>query len=283
MEIIDFLAAFPGRGFTLSEIARAAKINIASCHAVLSALTSGGYLTRNPDQKSYALGPALVAIGQAALKSQPLILRAQEAAQALARDVQLPVLLTGVAGDEILAIASIADPSGRSPNMRVGQRMPLVPPVGAPFLAWSSPGAIEAWIARMAPPGDPDFVAEWRQALALIRTRGYQVTLRSPERGDFAALMAEMASSRKAPEYRDHVIDLIHAMDERIFHPKSIEASERYHVALIAAPIFDRSGAAAFSLCLVGFPQMITGAKIKSLAEQLIRICVQIMRTDRAA
>src|SRR5271165_1671284 len=148
MEIIDFLAAFPGRAFTMSEIARAAKINIASCHAVLSALISRGYLTRDADQKTYALGPALVAIGKVALKSQPLVLRAEQAAQALSRDLGLPVLLTALVGEEILAIASVADPSGRSPSMRVGQRMPLVPPVGAPFLAWSSTAAIEAWIAR---------------------------------------------------------------------------------------------------------------------------------------
>src|SRR4029077_18145721 len=78
-EIIDFLASFPERGFTLSEIVRATKINVASCHAVLATLTDCGYLTRCPNERTYTLGRALVAIGQAALKSQPLIARAQEA------------------------------------------------------------------------------------------------------------------------------------------------------------------------------------------------------------
>ena len=283
LEIVDFLAAFPGRAFTLSEIARAAKINIASCHAVLSALTERGFLTRSPSQKTYVLGPALVAIGDAALKSQPLVARAQEAAQKLSRDLQLPVLLTGLVGDEILAIAAIADPQGRNPSMRVGQRMPLVPPVGAPFLAWSSESAIEAWIARMAPAGDREFVEQWRQDLALIRKRGYQVTLRTEDRTDFATLMAEMASSRKAPEYRDYVIDLIHSMDERIFHPRTIVAEESYNVALIAAPIFDQSGGAVFSLNLVELPGKLTGAMIKTYSDHLIRTCLEIMRSDRAA
>ena len=76
IDAIDLLAAFPERTFTLSEIARAAKINIASCHAVMNALIDRGYLTRRGDQRTYSLGPALMAIGAAALKSQPLIARA---------------------------------------------------------------------------------------------------------------------------------------------------------------------------------------------------------------
>ena len=92
--IIDFLAAFPGRGFTLSEIARAANINYGSCHAVLNALTLSGYLKRGPNQKSYVLGPALIAIGQSALKSQPLFPRIQDATRKLVRELKLPVLVS---------------------------------------------------------------------------------------------------------------------------------------------------------------------------------------------
>jgi DNA-binding IclR family transcriptional regulator len=283
MDIVDFLAAFPARTFSLSEIARAAKINVASCHAVLNALASRGYVTRSATEKAYGLGPALVAVGQAALKSQPLIVRAQDAAKELSRDLDLPVLLTTLAGDDILAVASIAAPSGRKASMRVGQRLPLVPPIGAPFLAWSSQAAIETWIARMAPPGNRKFVEEWRQDLALVRKRGYQVTLRTPNSSSFAALMADMASNRKAPEYKDRAIEQIHAWDERIFHPKSIEAKESYLVALIAAPIFDLNAVAVFCLCLVGFSEKITGSKIKSYAGRLTQACLRVMRNDRAA
>jgi DNA-binding IclR family transcriptional regulator len=283
MEILDFLTAFPGRAFTLSEIARAAKINVASCHAVLNALVSRGYLSRSANEKTYALGPALVAIGQSALKSQPLILRAQEAAQELSRELSLPVMLTTLVGDEILAVACVSAPSGKSPSMRVGQRMPLVPPIGAPFLAWSSETAIEAWITRMAPPGDGRFVEGWRRDLALIRKRGYQLTLRTANSTNIAGIMANIASSRRAPDYRTHMIDMIHAVDERLFHPKSIEPKENYLVALIGAPIFDQNGEAAFCLCLVEFSERISGAKIKAYSDRLAQACLQVMRNDRTA
>src|SRR6516225_4021485 len=104
--------------------------------------------------------------------------------------------------DGILEVECNKSPSGKSPSMRVGQRMPLVPPVGSSFLAWSSETAIEAWITRMAPPGDSKFVEDWRQDLALIRKRGYQVTLRTPNSANIASIMANIASSRKAPDFR---------------------------------------------------------------------------------
>lgn len=282
MDIIDFLAAFPTRAFTLSEIARAAKINVASCHAVLSALVGRGYATRSADEKSYRLGPALVAVGHAAIKSQPLLVRAQDAAKKLSRDLGLAVLLTTQAGDDILAVSAVAAPSGKSPSMRVGERIPLVPPIGAPFLAWSSQEAIDAWIGRMAPAGNRKFVEEWRQDLALVRRRGYQVTLRTANSSSVATLMANVASSRKAPEYKDRAIEQIHAWDERIFHPRAIEAKESYLVALIAAPIFDLDRGVVFCLCLVGFSERINGAKIKSYADRLTQACLRVMHDERS-
>jgi DNA-binding IclR family transcriptional regulator len=281
IEVIDFLAAFPERGFTLSEIARATKINVASCHAVLTALTHCGYLARNPNQKTYVLGPALVAIGQASLKSQPLVSHAAKAAEDLRRELGTPVLLSAVIGDEILAIISLADASGRTTGMRVGERRPLVAPVGAPFLAWSPEATIDAWIARHTAPRDETLVEAWRHTLALTRKRGYQVTLRSPNSPDIAALMAEMASGRRVPDYKDEVVRLINSLDRQLSQPETIVADQLYDILLIAAPIFDQNGEAAFNLCLGDFPEKLSGATITSYADRLVRTCLEIMRADR--
>jgi DNA-binding IclR family transcriptional regulator len=281
IEILDFLAAFPGRPFTLSEIARAAKINVASCHAVLSALTARGYLKRNARQRSYVLGPALVALGQAALRSQPLVARAQEAAEKLFRDLGVPVLLSALAGDEIVGIVSLSDASGRFPGLRVGERMPLVPPSGAPFLAWASEDAITAWIAK-SPRGSEKSGKELRYTLALTRKRGFQVTLRSPKSSELASVLAELASRRQLHEYKDQVYSLISSLDRELFQPEAILPNELYDVLLIAAPIFDENGESVFSLCLGGFPERLSGAVIQDYADRLLRACVHVMRADLA-
>jgi DNA-binding IclR family transcriptional regulator len=281
IDVLDFLAAFPGRAFTLSEIARAAKINVASCHAVLTALTARGYLTRDAKNRGYVLGPALVAVGQAALKSQPLVDKAQGAAEDLFRELKVPVLLSAIVGDEIVGIVSIADAAGHSPGLRVGQRMPLVPPSGAPFLAWSSEQAIEAWIAKK-PKRSERTSKQLKQTLALTRKRGFQVTLGSPESSELSALLAEMASRRQVHEYKDQVYSLLSSLDRHLSQPEVIVPKESYDVLLIAAPIFDENGAAAFSLCLGGFAEKITGATIQKYADHLLRACLKVMRSDLA-
>ena len=280
--VLDLFTAFPGRSLTMSDIMRATKINVASCHAVLNALMSCCYLVRPANQKSYLLGPALVAVGQAALKTHPLIVTAQAAAETLAQETGASVLLNTIVGDEIMALSSIPDRTGRSPGMKVGQRMPLIPPSGAHFLAWASDAAIEEWIQK-AGPTDPDTIEGWRKALALVRARGFQVTLRVTPEPEFAALMAEMAAGSKPLEYRQRATGTTAFPSWSLIQPETIEPEDVYDVSLIAAPIFDRNGTAPLSLCLGGVHELITGAEIIQRSEHLLRTCLQVMREDRVA
>jgi hypothetical protein len=52
-------------------------------------------------------------------------------------------------------------------------------------------------------------------------------------------------------------------------------------VVLIAAPLFDHAGEAAFCLCFGGFAGRLSGAQVLAYADRLVRTCVQIMREDR--
>src|SRR5437870_5662390 len=98
LEIIDYLASRGTTAFSLSELARELEINVASCHAILGALTRSGHLSRHPWHKTYTLGPALVAIGHVALRNHDLIARAEAAAAELSRDEGVEVLLSMRAG-----------------------------------------------------------------------------------------------------------------------------------------------------------------------------------------
>ena len=76
--VLNHLAAAPRQRFTLSELARDLDLNKATAHALLATLVDVGYLVRHDDDKSYALGPALIALGNAALASSPAATLAQE-------------------------------------------------------------------------------------------------------------------------------------------------------------------------------------------------------------
>ena len=67
IDVMNFLAARPTESFTLTEIALHLGLSNGSAHRVLTTLAESQYLSRHPKTKTYSLGMALVAIGQAAL------------------------------------------------------------------------------------------------------------------------------------------------------------------------------------------------------------------------
>ena len=280
MEILDLFTAFPGRAFSMSEIMRATTINVASCHAVLNALSSRGYLLKRG--KHYILGRALIAVGQSAALTHPLIARAQVAAQALNVELDVAVLLSTLAGDDILALTSLPNSLGHRPSLRVGQRMPMVPPAGSHFLAWASETEIETWIERGAT-DNAEEIAYWRHALALTKKRGFQVTLAAPRTPAFAALMQTMAAGTQPLEYKTRATNLITDHGWTFAQPESIEPDQEYPAAFIASPIFDHAGRAILSLGLGGFVENLSGRQVAAYANRMMETCLQVMREERAA
>lgn len=276
LDIVDFLAAFPTRAFSLSEIGRACGINPASCHAVLGALVDRGYVARAPGQKTFRLGPVLVAAGDAALRAQPIVALAKEEAKALAEEFAIPVMMSAAVGEDIVGILAQPDPDGRMPGLRTGERRPLVPPLGAPFVAWADDAAIEQWLSRAGASR-----AVQQQNLSTIRQRGFQVALRREGDARLAPQIGDMARGREAPRYRDHMVGLVAGLGD-IPMPGAIDPAQRYDVILIAAPLFDRDGACAFNLCLTDFVQPLSGAEVLDRAERLVAACLKIMQADRA-
>jgi len=255
---------------SLSDIARATSINVSSCHSVLNVLTERGYLVRDALQKGFALGPALFAAGQAVLRGQSLLGHAQAGARTLFGELGVPVLMTMAVGEEIVGVLSISHPQGQPPLLHAGERRALVPPIGAPFVAWGSEHAIRAWLAR-APAADGSSL---RAGVAAIRERGFEVLLRPAEStGHLASQLRAMAAPEPGLVYLGPGMAL----------PGTIEAEALYDVTMIAAPVFDRAGDCAYNLCLGPFSAKLTGREVLDHADHLLRACVQIMHADRAA
>lgn len=278
LEIIDLLAAAPGRSLSLSEVAKSTGINLASCHAVLTVLAERGHALRDAQTKAYCLGPMAFAAGQAALAAQPLLALAKTAARSLVAALSVPAMLSAAIGDDIVGIVSIGMDKGHSPLLCAGERRPRRPPIGAPFVAWSGEPAIEAWLADAPECERP----ELRRVVETIRDRGFEVLLRSSEMPPLAARLTALAAperqaGRRAPEAAG-----FHRLGRDMILPARIEPGELYPVTMIAAPIFDRHGACAFNLCLGPFAEALSGSAILETAERLLQACVEVMQADRA-
>src|SRR6266542_1698075 len=181
--VLNYLAAHPGEKLTLSEIAREVELNKATLHAILSALTEAGYLVRDPARKSYGLGPALIALGNAASSTQPAVDYALPEMQALTDELGLDCVASAPIHDEIVILARSGTPRPFGVYVLPGQRLPLTPPIGTVFVAWSTQEEIDHWLSRLGPEVKKDAL-EWHgKAVDAVRERGYSVGLEGAARG----------------------------------------------------------------------------------------------------
>lgn len=278
-EIIDFLASRGTTAFSLSELARELQINVASCHAILQGLAKSGHLSRHPKHKTYTLGPALVAIGHVALRNHELIARAEAAAAELSKSEGVEVLLSMRAGDTVLGLAHFQLDRVSKSLLRTGQRLPLQVPYGATFVAWETEQEIERWIHQ----GFKSKVAleqaeELRALLALIRERGYQISLKLDERIDRAAMTASWDRNsyvRQAADRMQH----IHGHFDLLFFDSLTESSdETYAVEFITAPLFDPHNRALYAITLYNFDRKMSARDIQVRLSKLLAMCSSITR-----
>src|SRR5215207_8864352 len=150
VEVMDHFTTHPNSVFSLSELAVTMNVNLPSMSTVLLALTKSGYLLRHPVRKTFEIGPAFVAIGRAAASHYPIV--------DLARDEMIELAKLGgecigsvKAGGNLLVLAVEGRPTPGAREIYVGQRLPLLPPYGQMFLAWSKPAEIAAWVALLDP------------------------------------------------------------------------------------------------------------------------------------
>lgn len=267
--ILDFLAAHPTEGFSLSEIATRLGINLASTHAILSCLQEAGYISRNERNRAIRIGPSVVALGSAALEAHPAIDIARDAARVLARKTRLEVALTAVAGTTITFLARAGEEVATSVPVYVGQRVPFHPPLGAVFVAW---GDATEWIEQSR---------DRRAALATleaIRRREYSIALEPDARKRLSGALSDLAAHPIGSEHRRSVDQWIEELGTRNYQLVAIDATASYDVSMIASPIFGSDGEVILALTLLGFPPQMPARHIEEYGAALKDACRLVTR-----
>ncbi|TZG27522.1 IclR family transcriptional regulator [Sphingomonas montanisoli] len=279
LQVIDAMAGAPDRAFTLSDLVRATDSNFASCHAVIAILVARGYLLRDDATKTYRLGPALFAAGQAMAKHDPLLGALRSASDTLTERTGLSISISARTGDELVGVSRHGRNRQLAQGIRVGQRVSLKPPIGATVMAWSCDEDIDNYIGRGGIALDAPEAAQLRDELAAIRRRGYLATLNTDS---YAAISKAMAQRYSDEDRNARAGQLISGLYGGLFQPEKIEADGSYDLAFIGAPIFDRRGYPLYSIVLSGFDGRISGAAIEDYAAQLTRMCTDVMRSGAA-
>ena len=270
--ILNFLAAYPGEGFTLSDLAGRLDINVASTHALLSVLSDAGYVIRHPRLRTFTLGPSIVGLGTAALEAHPAIDLARDAARDIARRTRLEVTLTAPAGDEIVFLARAGAHSPRGGPVHVGQRVPLLPPLGSVFVAW---GEADGWLAASDDP------ATLRAILEGVRRRGYAVGLEASAQASFGHALDTLAGHPADDTLRGALRGYVTDIGSREYFAADLDEARSYDLSMIAAPIFGPTGDVVLALSILGFAGPVTGRDIIGWGEDLRDACLVVTKRSR--
>lgn len=266
--VLNLLAAHPGQRYTLSEIARDLKLNKATLHAILGALTDSGYLVRDPVAKSYALGPALVALGNSAVGTFPAAECALPEMQALTDELALDCVASASISDEIVILARAGVPRPFGVYIQAGQRLPLAPPLGTVFVAWSEKPVIERWLSKLGSPPKKATADHFRRAVQAVRARGYSVGLegsRQPRRARTAATGGSLEEEVRGVRLEEYALI-------------DVDRKQQYFVNHIGAPAFGPDGEVAIALFLIGFTGTLSGAEVERDANRLLQAADRVTK-----
>jgi IclR family KDG regulon transcriptional repressor len=190
---------------TLTEISASVGLNKSTVHRFMRTLMQGGFVSLNPANKRYRVGPALVSLGQLAIEHIEIRQVARRHINALQQKVGETVHLAILDDDEVVYIDIIESTAHfLRLNSRIGKRAPAYcTGIGKALLAFGDEASVDAFIAKT------------------VLVQHTPRTLTDPD-----LLRADLAESRRRG----------YAIDQGEFNPI---------VRCMAAPVFDRTGRAA--------------------------------------
>lgn len=269
IEVINFLAAHPTEAFTLTELASRLSLSHGSAHRVLSAMTEARYLTRHPKHKTYALGMALVAVGQAALAKHQALAIARREMMRLADQLDVQCIATVIVEDEMLLVAKEGISQTHDGLGRVGERRPFIPPLALAQVAWANAPVMEAYLNK-APQGvSADMRVYIVKAAEVIRKRGYSIAAIGPGLSALRKIIDDHVDNYRDEKYWTEMQTLISQLSENEIQLLSLDDIHSVRVGYIAAPVFSPTGEVVLEISLTGIPDHLSVTELTRYAQRL--------------
>ncbi|MET0819067.1 MAG: flavin reductase [Solirubrobacteraceae bacterium] len=190
----------------------------------------------------------------------------------LATALSVECLAVSQVGEELVIVGSAGRPRSRAVPIRLGQRVPFIPPVGAAFIAWADDAAKAAWLDR-APDGDPALRAAHEQRLARVRERGWSLAVSVPGFRQLEAALFHLPT--EGTEGTDTVLKALFELSDA-YEPADLAPAATHGLNSIMAPVFGPDGGVVFALALAGLPASMTPAEIEQFAAQLVEAATTV-------
>lgn len=278
--LLGLLAARPDHGPNLAEVTKRLGVNKSTCHAMLSSLTSAGWLLRDPRRKTYRLGPVLIGIGRAASEGFPALAFARGAMLDLSHQLRLHCAALAPRDGVMIVLDQVLAPDARGTGLHTGMAYPLRPPFGTTMLAWADERAVEAWLTQVSPARR----AHYRAALAATRRNGFTVELSPSAVAGYRVLLDQFNDrlarqpARTGLPVEELLVHLAELADHEDYLAPGLEDAADYRVNVISAPIFADPGQPELMLAVTGFARPRTGRQVSETARHLLTAADDITR-----
>ena len=233
LAILDLLMAHPHKAFGLTELTRTLNLNKATCHAILSTMTTYGFLIQDERHKQYRLGPSIVAAGNAAFAQFPALEYARPELEKLTSELGIGCGVIGRSAKHLVLLANYGIPKPLDFPFQLGLRLPNTGPLGA------------------------------------IRARGYEVTLKTQAEQDLEVALSNGRLNWSLEQQAQSTELYREALCSEDYHLNRIEPDRMYPVCNIAVPVFGRGSEPELVFSTGSIDGSLSGKQITEIATQL--------------
>ena len=251
VDIIELLAERRGSTTRLSDIVHALGLNQATAYVILKELDEMGWVTRNPADKTFSVGAALVRLAGRIDQAPSIAHAARAAASAAATDTGYAASVSERVGDSLVITAFIAG-SDDQWSLSAGDRVPFAAPFGPAYAAWEPADERRVWIERSGV-NSPAFEKRLEEHLEETRRQGFSVERMSPDMVSAIPVMTRLQMDAQSDSVRDHLNEVLLEITGAPRASVKLGGRQRQYVGAITAPIFDQLGRVTHNICVHPF------------------------------
>ena len=178
--------------------------------------------------------------------------------------------------DDTLTVAVSAYGGTAQMTERLGQRIPLIPPIGAAYVAGAAEQVVERWLAK----AHPDQVESYRRRLDGVLSQGVEITLAGPDAHEVERLRDSMAAFAAGGLTPARQRALSADLGRAPFFPEEVrlDDDELIDVGFITAPVHGPDGEVSMLAQIGQVPRSATGAVVNGWVRELAATVARIER-----
>jgi len=151
----------------------------------------------------------------------------------------------------------------------VGERRPLVPPMGICHVAWSGEEMIQSYVGKATPHLSEDVRQHLLAAFPLVRRRGYAMAANGPSTGHSRRATVLPVDQIRDAAYWASVFELVGHLSPNEIQLLDAADAGANGISTISAPVFSPSRQVSFQLVITGLPSDLSVHNIERYAQRL--------------